>query len=300
MNYSHLIKSPSLVRYTRAAAAIKAAVAKLNTDLRRIERDPSLYDHEKKQRMAEARAATEATRRKHRAEMDEALADHREWSAKHTDDAPSGEEAQRRSYYSVRAQAELAHLPEADRLALVQRMAATGDKERGQEYVAAARGRVPAGTLRALERQVESTDAAGARHWGAAVDAIEAQLGWFDQHVAKLMDQAGNVTADVQRDPNTGAPLPWPGGVAPEAPVNTRILDLWASGLDGHAGAAFAASQASDGQWSDVASSLATGGLAGGFDPGDQGGDQPQDGTQAPAGPPAEAQAPSTDAQGDA
>lgn len=296
-NRSHLIKNPSLVRYTRGNDGIKAALAKADTECHRIDRDPYLRDYEKGQRKAEARTAMEATIRQHQADMDEAAADHRSWSVQHTDDAPSGEEAMRRSYYSVRAQAELAHLPEADALALVQRMAATGDRERGQEWVAAARGRVPAGALRALERQVESVDAAGARHWGAAVDAIQGQLGWHDHHVSKLMDRVGKVTADPERDEQTGAPLPWPGGQAPEAPLDTRILDLWARGLDGHAGAAFQASIAADGQWSDLAAALPYGGTEGYDATGDeQAQGDPQGQTDAPADP----QADHSDAEVDA
>lgn len=299
-NHNHLIAHADVTRYTRPALAAKAVISKLDTDLRALDRRADLYDHERTQRKADARRDAEAELRKLRAEMAEHLAEHRSWSTTHTDSPPSGEDAQRRAYYSTRAQAELAHLTEADALALVQRMAATGDLERGQEYVAAARGRVPAGALRALERQVESVDTAGARYWGAAVDAIDTQLGWFDRHVANLMDQAGNVTAEVERDPQTGAPLPWPGDRAPEAPINTRVLDLWASGLSGHAGNAFAASKESDGQWSDVAASLATGGLAGGWDAGDQGDQQSQGDPLAPAGAPTDATADRSDAQADA
>lgn len=287
-NHSHLIKNHSLVRYTRAASGIKTALAKLDADLRRLERDRSLFDGERAQRKEDARRTALTTIRKHRAEMSEALADHRSWSTAHTDDAPSGEEAQRRSYYSTRAQAELANLGEADALALVQRMAATGDTERGQEYVAAARGRVPAGALRALERQVESADASGARHWGAAVNAIEQQLAMLDHHVTTLMDQAGHIS-DAAR-----------AGTAPEEPLSLRRLDLWTQGLDGHASNAFQASVAADGEWTDVAMSLATAGTAG-WDASDEQRDAPAPGgAQALAGTPADATADRSDAQDDA
>lgn len=301
MDRSFLIKNhANLDRITKPALAARAVLAKLNTDLRALDRRADLYDHERTQLKAEARAAAEATVRKHERDQREALAEYRSWSTQHTDDPPSGEEAQRRGYYSVRAQAELAHLPEADRLALLQRMAATGDKERGQEYVAAARGLVPPGALRSLERQVESEGTAGARHWGAAMDAVQGQLDTQHAYIAKLLERAGNVTADPERDPRTGAPLPWPGGHAPEAPLDTRILDLWAQGLSGHAGQAFEASKASDTQWSGVAGALPTAGTEGWSDEGDEGAPQPQGDPQRQTDAPADATASQADAQTDA
>lgn len=290
-NHDHLIKNATLTRYTRAAASIKAAAAKLDTELRRLERDRSLFDGERDRRKVEARQTAEASIREHRREMSEALADHRSWSTTHTDSPPSGEEAQRRAYYSVRAQAELANLSAPDALALVQRMAATGDTERGQEYAAAARGRVPAGALRAVERQVESVDAAGARHWGAAVDAIEGQLAWFDRHVATLMERAGFISPEAKA------------GTAPETGLDTRILDLWSQGLDGHAGAAFAASKEADGQWDGVAAAIGNG--YGGGDGWDSTGDdhsaqQPTGDPQAQPDAPADAHADQADAGADA
>lgn len=232
-NHSSDIKAAghALKRYTDAAAKIRKAIDTLDTTLVRLERQQDLFAGERRQRQAEARATAQATIQQHRREMDAAVAEHRAWS-QYSEDAPSADTAARRTYYATQAMVQLAGLTNpADVLATVKRVAAQGDDERTREWVGAATGRANAGALAAVARQVEDKDAGAARHWGAAVDEVERQLGWFDRHVEGLLKVAGTVPTEVRE------------GRTPEKPLDTRVLGLWADNLDGRTGAAFEASK---------------------------------------------------------
>ena len=94
-----------------------------------------------------------------------------------------------------------------------------GDTEAAQEYVVAARPIAARAARNAdlamLERLVEPKETKVKRAMAAAMDTLDSQTGWFDGHLTDALERAGRVSQAVRE------------GREPDAPMDTRRVDLW-------------------------------------------------------------------------
>lgn len=210
-------KPQSFTRQRAAVKRIKDATWAYHNEVRRLDRDPTLYPEEKRTRLAEARAKAEAEVRAGKEAFAAGIAADRADHARYVD-APTGQELSQRLYWQQTAQAALAGLSGDAAAALISSLVQQGATAQAREYVLAARpvlsgldyGRLNRATMPPAQKAAEAS--------AAALDTYEATTvasGWLDEHVQHIMRTADTITEDERR-----------GAVTPSQSFDDRRLDL--------------------------------------------------------------------------
>lgn len=213
-------KTQSLSRQRAAVKRIKAAGWTYHDQVRRLERDSTLYPEERAARLAEARDKAEAevaaAKEAFAAGMAADRAERARWA-----DAPTGQELNQRLYYQQAAAADLAGLSGDAAVALIDNLVAQGATVQAREYLRAARPSISPLDYGRLDRATLPEQGRAARAWGVALDAFEMGCGLLDDHIAQMLHTAAHVSEAERR-----------GDVVPSESFDTRGLDLMLDGAE--------------------------------------------------------------------
>lgn len=194
------IQKKALSGQRAAVSRTKKALSTYHSEVRRADRDTSLYPAEREQAKAEAKAKVEAEIAAAKADFGAAMAADRAAHARYVDE-PSGQDLERR-YWQMSAQADLAGLGGDEAAALIRNLIAQGATVQAAEYARVARPLMDSAEHRRLADATMPPEQRRARVWTAALDAFEEVAmkdGWLDEHTGNLLIQAGTVHPD-ERD----------------------------------------------------------------------------------------------------
>lgn len=195
------IQKKALSGQRAAVSRTKKALSTYHSDVRRADRDTSLYAAEREQAKAEAKAKVEAEIAAAKADFGAAMAADRAAHARFVDE-PSGQDLERRRYWQMSAQADLAGLGGDEAAALIRNLIAQGATVQAAEYARVARPLMDSAEHRRLADATMPPEQRRAQAWTAAMDAFEEVTikdGWLDEHTGNLLIQAGTVHPD-ERD----------------------------------------------------------------------------------------------------
>lgn len=182
---------------------IRMALSAYHSEVRKVDRDTTLYDAEKRQALAEARRKAEAEVAAAKADIANANAADR--AARQYVDQPSGEDLQQRLYWQSTAATDLAGLGSDAAAALIDNLLQSGATAQAAEYVRAARPVLSGLDYGRLRRATMPVQAKDAEAWARGLDAYEAHLAdWLDHHVETLLHTAGTIQpAEREGKPST-------------------------------------------------------------------------------------------------
>lgn len=223
-------KTKSLSRQRAAVQRIKDAAWAYHREVRRVDRDTSLYPEERTARLAEARAKADAEVAAAKEAFSAGMAADR---AEHTRyaDAPTGQELSQRLYWQQAAAADLAGLGGEAAAALIGNLVQQGATAQAREYLRAARPTLPALDYGRLDRATMPPEAKAADAWATALDTYEQTTvgsGWLDRHVEQVMHTASTITPEERS-----------GAVTPDQSYDPRALDLMVDRAEAEAVQAF-------------------------------------------------------------
>lgn len=181
-----------------AFQATRKALNEYHYAVRKADRDTTRYPAEKTRAQADAKAKAEqainAAKGQFASGMKADRAARAQW-----EDRPSGEDLQRRAYWLASAQAELSGASMNEAVGRIENLISQGATAQAAEYAKAARTVGDSPDLQRLTRTTQPKGQRDARAWAAGLDAFEQVAmtdGWFDEHVGKLLNQAGTIHPD--------------------------------------------------------------------------------------------------------
>lgn len=196
--------TPALSRQrTAVTRRIRMALATYHSEVRKADRDGTLYDAEKQ--AAKAAARDKAMAEIHAAKADIASANAADRAARQYVDQPTGTDLQQRLYWQGAAAGDLAGLSGEAAAALIGNLVASGATAQAAEYVRAARPVLTGEDYGRLRRATMPKAAMDAEAWAQGMEAYEAHLaGWLDHHVDNLLHAAGTIQPEErQGEPST-------------------------------------------------------------------------------------------------